>query len=569
MAGGDPCQGVDVGVGTLLAERPRRHLHDEGLGVVEDRRKPDAGTGGGELARTAAHPPVGVAERGLEGAIVEGAEPGERPERAGPYDSRWIADPCPRRSLVAEVAGEHHRPPARRLVRTGVPLRGAVGLAGDAVIGLFRARLAGRRRRPGTGRAGGARRTRSTHPTTMTAADDGTTASGSPLAGQTGEPGPPGIVGEDGPVAGPGGPGRGRRRGRRRVHWGWIVFVALAVAVAVASRVNLDYYALQPGTAQSVQQFITVPADKARPVSHPVLLTDVEIARVTALSYLYFKLQGDTSLDRVDTVTGGTPPSEFGAQGVLEMSQAEQSAEVAALRRLGYSVPSRAAGAVVFATYPGTPAWGVLKVGDVITAVDGAPTTSAAGLVDVVSRYHSGQRIVLSVEKGGTGPARPVAITLHSTLVDLGFGVRHREDLGVQVEDQVDYTLPLKVSIDVANIGGPSAGLAMTLGVIDGLTGGDLTGGKTVAATGTMSASGVVGDVGGVAQKTVAVERAGATIFFVPKQEYKVALSKATKSLHVYAVRSLDQALSILAAHGGSVPPLPAPRAASAASPAS
>jgi PDZ domain-containing protein len=437
----------------------------------------------------------------------------------------------------------------------------------------------------------------------MTAADDGTTAPEGPPTGHPGEPDPRGDAGADrpdrpdrpeggagagaptdavpaagnpspGPDAprasdgGRGGPRLGRGRGGRRVRWGWVAFVALAVAVAVASRVNLDYYALQPGTAQSVQQFITVPADKAHPVSHPVLLTDVEIARVTALSYLYFKLQGDTSLDQVDTVTGGTPPSEFGAQGVLEMSQAEQAAEVAALRRLGYPVPSRPAGAVVFATYPGTPAWGVLKVGDVITAVDGTPTTSATGLVDVLSRYHSGQRVVLSVEKGGTGPSRPVEVTLHDTLVDLGFGVHHREDLGVQVEDQVEYTLPIKVSIDVANIGGPSAGLAMTLGVIDALSGGDLTGGKTVAATGTMSAAGAVGDVGGVAQKTIAVERAGATIFFVPKQEYRVALSKATKSLHVYAVSSLDQALSILAAHGGSVPLAPAsqPAAASAAS---
>ncbi len=368
------------------------------------------------------------------------------------------------------------------------------------------------------------------------------------------------------PGAGPDRRDGGRQRGRRRHRWGWVAFVVLAIAVAVASRVNLDYYALQPGTAQSVQQFISVPADRAHPVAHPVLLTDVEIARVTALSYLYFKLQGNTSLDQVDTVTGGTPASEFGAQGVLEMSQAEQAAEVAALRRLGYPVPARPAGAVVFATYPGTPAWGVLHVGDVITAVDGVPTTSATALVDVLSRYHSGQRVVFSVQKGGAGPARLVAVTLHDTLVNLGFGVHHREELGVQVEDQVDFTLPVKVSIDVANIGGPSAGLAMTLGVIDALGGGDLTGGKTVAATGTMSPDGAVGDVGGVAQKTIAVERAGATIFLVPKQEYKVALSKATRSLHVYAVTSLDQALAVLAAHGGRVPPVSSPLPATAAS---
>jgi PDZ domain-containing secreted protein len=78
-----------------------------------------------------------------------------------------------------------------------------------------------------------------------------------------------------------------RRRGRRRF-WAWAVFITVVVALIAASRWNLDYYALQPGTAQSVQQFITVPADKNHPVTHPVLLTDVEIGRVTALTYLFF-----------------------------------------------------------------------------------------------------------------------------------------------------------------------------------------------------------------------------------------------------------------------------------------
>ena len=72
--------------------------------------------------------------------------------------------------------------------------------------------------------------------------------------------------------------------------------------------------------------------------------------------------------------------------------------------------------------------------------------------------------------------------------------------------------------------------------------------------TGTIDANGAVGDVGGVAQKTVAVERAGATVFFVPPQEYKAALSKDTPQLHVYAVSTLDQALAILKKLGGTVP---------------
>jgi PDZ domain-containing protein len=303
-----------------------------------------------------------------------------------------------------------------------------------------------------------------------------------------------------------------------------------------------------------VQQFITVPASRAHPVTHSVKLTDVELSRVSALTYLYFKLSSDTDLQPLESVTGGTPPSELNAQGDLEMSQAEPQAKAAALRRLGYAVPATPAGAVVFAAWNGTPAFGVLHVGDVITAVDGAPTLTADSLGTVLNKYHSGQTVTLSVEKGGSGKPQPVPITLKASTVDLGDGQFAHVTLGVQSEDQVDYSFPFPVSINVTNIGGPSAGLAMTLGVIDTLSGGNLTGNRTVAATGTMDDQGNVGDVGGVPQKTIAVERAGATIFLVPPQEYKAALSKKTPGLQIFAVSTLNQALHVLATHGGHVP---------------
>ena len=97
----------------------------------------------------------------------------------------------------------------------------------------------------------------------------------------------------------------------------------------------------------------------------------------------------------------------------------------------------------------------------------------------------------------------------------------------------------------------------MTLGVMDALTNGSLTGGRTVAATGTIDAQGDVGDVGGVPQKTVAVENAGASLFLVPPQEYQAARSKQRSGLQIYPVSTLNQALAVLAQHGGKVPPAP------------
>jgi PDZ domain-containing protein len=240
------------------------------------------------------------------------------------------------------------------------------------------------------------------------------------------------------------------------------------------------------------------------------------------------------------------------------MDQAESAAKAAALTRLGYAVTSQTVGAVVAATYPKTPAFAALNVGDVISAVNGTSTPNANDVVAVLHNYHSGQQITLSVTGSGSSTPKAVPITLKDTLIDVGGGDMQTEDLGVQLEDQVDYTFPFPLTINVANIGGPSAGLAMTLGVIDELTGGTLTGGKTVAATGTIDAQGNVGDVGGVPQKTIAVEKAGATIFLVPPQEFKAAKSKQSGGLQIYSVSTLDQALQVLAAHGGVVPPAPA-----------
>jgi Lon-like protease len=334
----------------------------------------------------------------------------------------------------------------------------------------------------------------------------------------------------------------------------WVVFVVVAIAVATTSRINLGYYAVQPGVAQSVQKFITVPRDKGHSVAHPILLTDVNIGRVSALSYLIYKAQSDTVLEPVEAITGGAPPSEYGAQGDLEMSQAEAGAKTAALRHLGYQVSASHTGAVVFAVYAGTPAFGVLGVGDVVSAVDGVSTPTADALLSTLHRYHSGQTIGLSVRKGGTGVTQSVSVTLRNSKVDVGGGRKSTVDLGIQSEDRVDYTYPFPVSIKVTGIGGPSAGLAMTLGVIDELSGGSLTGGRTVAVTGTIDDQGNVGDVGGVPQKTIAVERAGATIFLVPPEEYRAAKSKDTPGLQIFAVSTLDQALAVLSAHGGKVP---------------
>ncbi|MDQ1045950.1 PDZ domain-containing protein [Streptomyces sp. V4I2] len=118
-----------------------------------------------------------------------------------------------------------------------------------------------------------------------------------------------------------------------------------------------------------------------------------------------------------------------------------------------------------------------------------------------------------------------------------------------------------KVTLKLADVGGPSAGLLFTLGIIDKLegdgSGGDLTGGRTIAGTGTIDANGEVGAVGGVALKTQAARRDGATVFLVPKDECSDAQSELPKGLRLIPVTTLKgavNALTALESGKGSVP---------------
>ncbi|WP_053749300.1 PDZ domain-containing protein [Streptomyces sp. MMG1533] len=119
----------------------------------------------------------------------------------------------------------------------------------------------------------------------------------------------------------------------------------------------------------------------------------------------------------------------------------------------------------------------------------------------------------------------------------------------------------VKVTLKLADVGGPSAGLLFTLGIIDKLDGdgsdGDLTGGRTIAGTGTIDANGEVGAVGGVALKTQAARRDGATVFLVPKAECSDAKSELPKGLRLIPVTTLKgavNALTALESGKGSVP---------------
>ncbi len=401
----------------------------------------------------------------------------------------------------------------------------------------------------------------------------------------------PGIAAE---VSGAGvGAARRRRGSGDPFRWGTrhtlvsILAVILAAAV-IAWFIQVPYYALTPGSAPGVSSLIKVPSAHRHSHRGSVLLVYVELTPLRALDYPVFWLDPNATIYPSGSILGSETTAQYATEGEIDMSTAQQAATVVALSHLGYKVPVVARGALVYGILPGSPAASFLHVGDVISKLNGLKVRTYLSLETKLEGLAPGAAIHLVVSAYPAGKPRSVTSRLgvfriqgrgdNATLACFPEGKGTRFEiwqhatvtggkphpiacLGIYPQGSggpaVDGTafkigsLPVKVNLSSEGIVGPSAGLAFTLGLMQELDPADLTGGQKVAATGTMSMDGTVGDVGGVAQKTIAVRAAGASVFFVPPQEYRVAKAHAGPHLKVYAVSTIGQAIGILESHGG------------------
>ncbi|TWG13078.1 PDZ domain-containing protein [Micromonospora palomenae] len=227
------------------------------------------------------------------------------------------------------------------------------------------------------------------------------------------------------------------------------------------------------------------------------------------------------------------PPNE--SQEEVEKRNAEDfqnsqtSAETAALVELGYPVQ-----VVAKEVASDGPSAGVLKAGDVITTVDGVKVTTATKLVELVRAKPAGTALRIGYTRDGVAGTATVTSREQDG----------RPRVGLVPEQRQPHPFTLK--IDLANIGGPSAGLMFALGIVDKLEPADLTGGKIIAGTGTIDDEGRVGPIGGIAQKLVGAKKAGAKVFLVPADNCAEAVRNPQPDLPLIRVGSLDEALTAL-----------------------
>jgi PDZ domain-containing protein len=337
-----------------------------------------------------------------------------------------------------------------------------------------------------------------------------------------------------------------------------ITLVFVFGVVVVAFNLSLPYYALAPGSARAVSPLIEAKDAKLYPPSGKVLLTTISLQQVHPIEALTGWIRTDVDVLPEEQIRPKeTSDQEYRQYNFQVMDESKQNAIVVALRRLGYEVREKGEGALVEKVLPQFAAQGRLQEGDVITAIDGQPVALVTDATAIISKHQPGDVLTVKVmQPDGTG-ARDVQVPVGSDPDQGGKTV-----LGVFLRSfKRDFDLPFALDINSGNIGGPSAGLAFTLGVIDSLTPGELTGGHKVAVTGTIELDGRVGDVGGVAQKTSAVKASGAEVFIVPAGEYEVAKARAGKGLTVIKVTTLQDALDALGRLGGDLSalgPLPA-----------
>ena len=221
------------------------------------------------------------------------------------------------------------------------------------------------------------------------------------------------------------------------------------------------------------------------------------------------------------------------------MSRSQRVAAAVALREAGYDVEATENGAFVVQVLPGTPAAGKLHPSDVIVEVDGMRIDSLARLRSVLAARKPGDEVALAVLRGEE--RLPFRIPLAADPND-----RQRGVIGVLVEQSVAVELPIDVEIDAGNVGGPSAGLALALGVLEEL-GRDVDRGLRVAVTGEIELDGSVGAVGGIKQKTIGARDAGIELFLVPSGDNAREAQRYADGMRVVPVQSFQQALHTLA----------------------
>lgn len=336
-------------------------------------------------------------------------------------------------------------------------------------------------------------------------------------------------------------------------HSRWLIVVLIGL-FAISFYIPLPYYVTRPGSALELAPIISVEGGK-KDEKGAFMLTTVRMGQANIAWYFYSRFSPDAELiDRDLVVNKGESNEDYTKRELAVMQDSQMTAEAMAFQRAGYPVKVEKRGVMVYGTVEGTPAAKMLKVGDIITQVDGKRVSDTNELIAALANKKPDDSITVTYLRDQKEQ------TSRMVLVALPAGNREkaRAGFGIRPADKTLIKVPKKVRISSENIGGPSAGLMFTLEIYDQLKPDiDLTKGYRIAGTGTINPDATVGRIGGINHKIIAAQNAGAEIFFAPDDSdapvsnYQEALATAKRigsKMKIVPIKKLDDAVVYLEA---------------------
>jgi Lon-like protease len=316
--------------------------------------------------------------------------------------------------------------------------------------------------------------------------------------------------------------------------------VALVIAIVVLLTQTSNEYLLVPDRAHPLAELVKVPGAKPPAPSGGIYYVDVLERKASLLERLFPGLRNGASLVQHDAIT---PPGVTDRQRLqadrFDMRLSQQVASAVALRALGYDVRIEPRGVRVALVFGQTHAAGKLQGGDVIVGADGRRVRSTFDLHEILARRKVGDVVPLTFWRAGKlhhARVETTADPFDSTRAIIGF----------QPQPALQLKTPFKITFDLRDVGGPSAGLAFALQILEE-RGRDVDHGYRVAATGVINPDGSVGEIGGVKQKTYGARQAHVDVFLVPAGDNYREARKYAHGLRIIPVKTFQQALHALA----------------------
>jgi len=316
--------------------------------------------------------------------------------------------------------------------------------------------------------------------------------------------------------------------------------VLLALVAAILVFTPSERYIFLPDEAHSVAPRVVVEGERPDPDGGGIFYVNVIVRKATLLERLVPGLQeGSTLVEEHVIRPPGVSEADRRRADRNAMSQSQKVAAAVALRALGRNVRTRSTGVLVSGVFPETPAAGKLRQSEIIVAIDGEPVRTVADLRRLIGRRKPGEPVRLRIRS--SEGLRAVEL---KTIADPDRP--GRPVIGISPDQAAEIELPLAVKIDLGDVGGPSAGLAFALDLMEEL-GRRIDRGYKVAATGAIELDGTVLPIGGVKQKTIGARRSRVDIFLVPAGENARDARRYAEGLRVVPVKNFQQALRALA----------------------